>query len=787
MVAVVASMVVTAIVAVIGLGGGSDPGADSNLLKPAGQTATQPNDQRPALAPRPLTGEPVLAGRVLDSAGAGVDGVSVTVSAERAAPNPSGGLVIGGAVVSSGTDGNGGFAFDSLDPGLYRIRIEGPTVVTAEVRFVQVPALELDITALRQIELGGRLVGQPSGAVMVVARGELGEQQSLANPDGGFVLSALPEGVYSVWAEGDGVGSKAVRVEARGLGRFEDIELTLVPTVAVRGQLRDRETGVSVVGDVIMTSDDGEPERRIATEPTGEYAALSLVPGRWTAQASSPGYVPSEQLAFEADRTRTLELLLSRGGEIKGVVVDPDGLPVVGAIVSASAGLRKTSNKTKPLAVTVPSSAPGTQFVARGELGVLLGPIPFPPAAPLSTARVAQPIDDSKPAGSVHEDRGDRITDASGQFRIAGLASATYRVLASHPDFAGGGAAGVVISLGKARSDVRIVLRRGVRITGTVRERGGSPIAGAVVGARLANVSPMRALTDDGGHYVLPPLIGALTLDVSAPGYAKHSSVVAVSKDGSEKQINIELERADKRLAGQVLDSSGFPVSGARVMIFGTGAGDTTDSAGRFEITGVARGAHKLDVRHPAFPPLAASVTAGDAIAVTLPIGGGISGHVRDDRSGESIALASLEARLGDTAIAVKSDERGDFKIAPIKAGQWTLTIVATGYARTTTKVMVAAARSPGELTARDTRIELSRGATVAGVVRDENGERVVGATVVVGALETTTDTDGRFRIVDVVARGATTIKVTRETRKGSEVIELSPGDERLSLDVRIN
>src|SRR5206468_8218498 len=70
-----------------------------------------------------------LIGVVVDGAGAAVGGASVSAELE---------LGVGGPAVLSPTGADGRFALDNLSAGRYRLRVDGPGLLAAEVRYVPV-------------------------------------------------------------------------------------------------------------------------------------------------------------------------------------------------------------------------------------------------------------------------------------------------------------------------------------------------------------------------------------------------------------------------------------------------------------------------------------------------------------------------------------------------------------------------------------------------------------------------------------------------------------------------
>jgi len=186
----------------------------------------------------------------------------------------------------------------------------------------------------------------------------------------------------------------------------------------------------------------------------GEFRIEGVPNGRWIADAFAPGYSSPGGVELDAGKG-VPELALVRGGAIEGRVLDGDGHPVAGASVRAlTAGptpteisaqvdadkLRRFSGRTAaPVAdATQPFADP--QFLARGELGVMLGPIPPIPPPGAEVARPAAVVDPASPAGALAGDPAPLAVDASrasiwmtgadGRYRILGLPNRPVLVLA---------------------------------------------------------------------------------------------------------------------------------------------------------------------------------------------------------------------------------------------------------------------------------------------------------------------------------------------------------------------
>ncbi len=278
-------------------------------------------------------------------------------------------------------------------------------------------------------------------------------------------------------------------------------------------------------------------------------------------------------------------------------------------------------------------------------------------------------------------------------------------------------------------------------------------------------------------------------------GHARIRKTLPVTADGSLQRVDFTLESANSKVEGRIVDSSGFPVRNARVVDANNPARSSmTDSGGRFLIEQLPAGPIKLIVRHPLFPEhdIAATAVEEDApVEFQLTIGGGIVGTVVDRETGRPLASAAIEVRMGKHSPQVASSgENGMFRLGPLVAGRWQLTVRAAGYAREVRSIDVEQASRPGDNSVRDLVLELERGVTLHGTVRDHNGDRVVGAVVSVGTRRPSTDVDGAFVLTEVAASEHVEVRIvlTRGDRKAAEqqVVVAEPGEDK-RVELRID
>ena len=795
-----------------GGGGGRAPAGDAR--EEAGDRRERP---RPALTPRRGSGTDTLAGTVLDAAGAPVAGVTVSAELED---KPT-------EVIVAESAADGAFALVGLIAGRYRLRVEAPGVLSAEVRFVEAPASAVRIVVSREVAVEGRVLAPDGrGAANVAVRLARGAQPIEAESDGAgrFRFAGLPEGRYRVWAFRGEQASGAAVADRVGAGPFPPIDLVLAPAAVLGGRVVNAASGRGVVADVVLVADDpDEPPRAARSDADGRFRIEGVPFGRWTADAHAPGYLSADAIRFLAASDYAPLIQLEPGVAVSGRVVDADGHPLEGAAVlargqSADGAGQEISDASlaqiQAAAGDVPSglttwqggtTATGLKFIPRGELGVVVGPLPYPPPPGAGALRVASPLAAAAaglPPLPVDPAVAPRMTTGpDGSFRITGVPPGRYQVWARKTGYATGSSAPFQVELGRDIDGLDVPLGAGLTIEGQIVDDRGAAVAGASVAATpRGGGEPTGASTGPDGRYQLGPVAGELRLAVTAVGYggaARDVSAPRVARTPIRRQEDFLLTRADAELEGRVLDATGLAVRGATVRVDAPGltgvAPSVTDASGRFRVTGVPVGRHSVRVEHPDYPPVQAELRTGVGNQVELPLGGGVAVTVRDRSTGAPLRAARITASAA-SADAPSSSRRdatagpdGRAEIAGLAAGRWTLQASAPGYAAAVLTVQVPAGRRLGEVTLRDLRLDLTRAATLAGVVRDRNGDRIPGADVAVdgAAARATTDEQGRFRMTDAPS-GAITLNARKGAHRGSLHLDLAPGDEQVTLELRL-
>lgn len=370
----------------------------------------------------------------------------------------------------------------------------------------------------------------------------------------------------------------------------------------------------------------GAPILRTTTTKDGRYRIERLPAGAARLRVVAPIEGADERMVeLHASQPATVAVRLAGSTVLEGVVQDPLGQPLAGALIEtiwparrelADLAGRFRVSGLAPGDVVLRASWPGrrpfeqrftvrlreTAFVECGLLPehtlqvTVLSP---EKVAEANVPVVAIPLT----ADGSPDDQGARIatSGADGIARFGGLAAPARFVLLS----AGGSGAPVKsqpfsLDGSAATTAVALTQRAAGSIEGVVRGEGGEPLPHALVRVhgsldpwfeRLVENTVRPVLTSASGFYRiggLPP--GTYRVTASRPGRAPAAvSELVLAERGALSAIDLALGAAAD-LEGVVTDADGKPVAGAEVSLAGdSGAQLATtllaDGAGRFRFT----------------------------------------------------------------------------------------------------------------------------------------------------------------------------------------------------------
>lgn len=336
--------------------------ADATGFGPSSPKEVEVRDRETSRLDLVLSEDSFLAGRVVDSHGAGVAGAGVTA-------HPSGGFLDPASALgpfATTTDGAGAFRLRGLRGGAWTLQASKPGMLNKDRddRTVQVPTrggvegivFTLDVGR----SIAGRVVdrrGSPVRGAKVVTEDDLTSEKrrwrtgswralsgsSVTDERGAFRISGLDEGPFAVEARREGNG--VARISDVGPDA-EGLELVLPGPTGVAGVVREEGTAAavrafrvhfdSVRRNGLMRSGGVLPLTFVTQD--GAFELLDLMEGSYDLRVEAQGFGPQRVAAVEVkagEIRRDLEVLLRRAATVRGTVVEREtGLPVPGARVS---------------------------------------------------------------------------------------------------------------------------------------------------------------------------------------------------------------------------------------------------------------------------------------------------------------------------------------------------------------------------------------------------------------------------------------------------------------------
>jgi hypothetical protein len=296
-------------------------------------------------------------------------------------------------------------------------------------------------------------------------------------------------------------------------------------------------------------------------------------------------------------------------------------------------------------------------------------------------------------------------TDPEGSFRFEGLHAGLVRVPVDLEGFATVIASTTVVAGTTVRLDV--TLEKGCAVEGVVRTADGAPAKGTRISQGPRAGSPdwvyhrlSSAVADDQGRFRLSPVPSGpveLWADLRTKADVGHAATSVNGRTGETLAWNPVLER-NLEIRGRLVDESGDPIAGWRIEA-GTSAeidsppnGVDTDAEGRF----LLRGCADVPFRVQAFPPRepgqksrpatgasADEVRPGQGeLVLTVTRAGRPSAFLLGkvvDELGKPFGGATIHAGarlLRAGTMTATAPEDGAFRIGPLPAGQWELTVI---------------------------------------------------------------------------------------------------------------
>jgi uncharacterized GH25 family protein len=316
-------------------------------------------------------------------------------------------------------------------------------------------------------------------------------------------------------------------------------------------------------------------------------------------------------------------------------------------------------------------------------------------------------------------------------------------------------------------------LEPGVIVQGRVTaEDGGAPVANAKVNLRTQNQTAflvptpghengVQVLADNGGFFRFnnAPHDGLITLSAEAPDFAAVERTGLQIKPDALNEFNLELARGTP-ISGVVVDTSGKPIGGAQLTAVAQSSKvpstTTTKSSsdGTFATANLRDGPYKLTATAGGYEDKTIDTTAGEELKVVLDQRCQVKLRVLSAR-GVPVKVYSLSLRryfpnnpgaigkvleFPDNQRITPADYHGDWAtIRNVPVGEFVFQIADSDHAKTLSQPFQVTA---GQTEAPQVEATLTMGAGITGLVVDDRGQPVAGATV-------STDMNGGFAADD--------------------------------------
>lgn len=755
--------------------------------------------------------EAVIEGRVVDRAGAPRAGASVEVRKSEAQ-----GWWGGRGRSDATTGGDGRFRVGERTPGedvdLF-VTLEGFT--TASRRGVSLPAEEpLEIVLEPSPSVAGIVVdeagrGIEGADVFAAAERRLG---------GGYSTTTAGEartdsnGRFEI-GELEFAGTTMLAVRADGYQEAHE-EIELLPGQRLEGLRIELGVGLRLVGRVVDEDGTGIAEAFVRVEPrgggqwrgrtpwsqsdgAGRFVLEGMEPGRHRLLAHAEGHAATTVEVEARASGPEIEIVLSTGRRISGLVLDAEGAPAAGAtvrVVGDGGRFVGTVERAGPdgrfevsgladgawsLVASHETLGVGSvEILAEGEdvSGVTVelspggrayGRILGAELASLAEATVFAFGTGNRTVGTV---------DWEGRWSVEGLAPGSWAVLVSID----GRSLQAQVEVGPGEEvEYDFDLEEGVAITGVVLHRG-EPVSGAAL-LLSGDAGSGHAVTNHEGRFRAEGFEpGEVDIEVVvADRGLRGARTVRVGDVDLETVVEIDQTAVE----GRVTDAeTGQPIGGATVTARRSGEGprftDATDHSGAdgtFLLRGVSAGTVEITVQRGGYAPWrgVAEVAPGSTLDVGTveletgaplrlrllpPTSTGVRVHVFDVSGG----------RAGQES--VQPDASGLVTVESVPPGTWSLQLVTSGRATVWVHVTVPSPEpvEVGLPLPSSVRVEIPelRAAGEAASIQafDERGRRhypfgsaektglpFVGGTAEVGALA-----PGRWRIVVTAPDGRT-------------------------------
>jgi protocatechuate 3,4-dioxygenase beta subunit len=576
---------------------------------------------------------------------------------------------------------------------------------------------------------------QPVSGATVSYTGTKGSGSITTTSTGGYTLSGITPGTYTVSASDAGFTSPTGQTVIVTAGTTATANFTLTATSGISGAVSDSQaTPQPIGGATVQYTGTGSStgSGTTTTNTSGGYSFNGAPPGTYTVTASHTGYTsPAAQpVSVTTGVMATANITLAATSGISGTVSDSEtpAQPVSGATVTYVGTGATTGGGTTPTGAggtyMLSGVSPGTYSVTASatsytspaaqtvtvNAGAVTSGVNFTLTA---TSGISGAVTDTQsPSQSVSgatvhysgtgstTGSGTTTTNSSGGYTFNGVPPGTYSVSASATGFTSPAAQPVTVIAGGSAT-ANFILTATTGISGLVNDSQtpAQPVSGATViytGTGGNTATGTTTTNPSGGYSFSSVSAGTYSVSVTDTGFTTPSAQPVTVTGGSSATANFTMT-APTSISGTVSDSQApaQPVSGVSVHYAGTGgttgSGDTTtNSTGAYTFNGVPPGAYSVTVTATGFTSPSAqpvTVTAGTSVSgvnLTLTATSGIGGTVTDSEtpaqavSGATVFYTGTAGTTGSGSTTTGAS--GTYSLSGVPPGTYSVTASDSGF-----------------------------------------------------------------------------------------------------------
>lgn len=550
------------------------------------------------------------------------------------------------------TDAQGRYALGASTPGLFKVRVQASGYVPAEIALepliepIDLPDAEMAVDA----GLAVKVVGS-DGKPLAGARIRLTPPESAAGARSRMFTAGWRAASQTAVSDANGV-VRLLRNE-KGISSL---------TAWAPGYLPQERRNVRGTATIMKLEPGTEQRLKVVGVDKAPIPGVLLVASDYSLPV---GFTDAQGAAGVS---------VAAGGRLALDLYAPDGRRSQGQVnAPPPAKDAKAAPPAPPKTFTL-----GDRLAAKGRV------IDARTRAPLSGALVWV-------SGELW---GAAVTDAAGGYMLRGASGRTLEILGGAPGYLRPDPASYFFTA-DIKSAPTLALKPGAAIEGIVVDETGQPVAGADASLSVkqdpgrmiirmgAEPPAPRAVSSSHGSFRISPVDPekGYDLKVAAPGFAPQTKdILGLEARRTMSGVRIEMSRGQS-VAGQILDKDGKPVRDADaslrvasrgprlggMMIEGPGGGGggsfkaSSDTDGKFRITGVSAGTYDLEIRHGGYavksvpgievPKKPEPVDVG---SISLEPGARVNGLVSapDGSPIEGVEIAIMKASAGPVMMA---------------------------------------------------------------------------------------------------------------------------------------